>query len=84
MSLEQLDAFLACARRDPGLSLRLQSREDPPDLEEFLALASRAGFQVEESDVLAAQMRGDADLSNEELQRRAGREARRLRNFLHG
>jgi len=84
MSLEQLDAFLASARRDPELRLRLQNRDDPPDLQEFLALASRAGFQVEEADVIAAQLRGDAELSNEELQRRAGEEARRLRHFLHG
>lgn len=84
MSLEQLDAFVASAHRDPELLRRLQDPLDPPDLQEFLALASQAGFRVEEADVIAAQQRAEADLSNAELQRRAGEEARRLRHFIHG
>jgi predicted ribosomally synthesized peptide with nif11-like leader len=84
MSLEQLDSFVASARRDPELLRRLQNPVDPPELEEFLAWASQAGFQVEEADVIAAQQRAEADLSDDELQRRAGEEARRLRHFIHG
>jgi hypothetical protein len=34
--------------------------------------------------VIQAQQRADADLSDEELQRRAGKEARRLRHFIPG
>ena len=84
MSLDQLDAFLSQARQDPELRRRLQDPSDPPELEEFLALARAAGFGVEESDVLAAQERAEALLSDEELQRRAGEEARRLRHFIPG
>jgi predicted ribosomally synthesized peptide with nif11-like leader len=54
------------------------------DLETFLALACEAGFELSEIDVIQAQQRADADLSDEELQRRAGEEARRLRHFIPG
>lgn len=84
MSLDQLDAFLAQARRDPLLRQRLRDPADPPELEEFLALARAAGYGVEEADVLAAQQRAEAQLSDAELQRRAGEEARRLRHFIPG
>ena len=84
MSLHQLDAFLAQVRLQPALASRLSDPADPPDLESFLALAREEGFQVEEGDVLAAQMRAEANLSDEELQRRAGEEARRLRHFIPG
>lgn len=84
MSLDQLDAFLARARQDAALSRRLQDPEEPPELEEFLALAQAAGFAVEEADVFAAQQRAEAALSDVELQRRAGEEARRLRHFIPG
>jgi predicted ribosomally synthesized peptide with nif11-like leader len=84
MSLEQLDAFLAQAKADPELSQRLQDPAEPPTLEEFLALARGAGFAVDEHDVIAAQQRAEAALSDEELQRRAGEEARRLRHFIPG
>jgi predicted ribosomally synthesized peptide with nif11-like leader len=79
MSLELLDGFLAHVRNSPELSDRLAR---PLDLEEFLSLAQSAGFALEEADVIAAQMRAEADLSDEELQARAGAEARRLRNFI--
>ena len=54
------------------------------DLEAFLALASQAGYQLSEQDVLAAQARQEASLSNRDLQQRAGEEARRLRSFIPG
>jgi len=39
---------------------------------------------VEEADVIAAQIRAEETLSDAELQRRAGEEARRLRHFIPG
>lgn len=84
MSLEQLDAFLAHARRHPDLEARLHNPAEPLDLEAFLALARDHGFALAESDVFAAQQRAEEDLSDEELQRRAGEEARRLRHFIPG
>ncbi|MFN7229745.1 MAG: Nif11-like leader peptide family RiPP precursor [Synechococcaceae cyanobacterium] len=82
MSLEQLDAFLAHARRQPDLQARLSDREQPLDLEAFLALARGAGFGVDPADLIAAQDRQEQTLSDQELQRRAGAEARRLRHFI--
>ena len=79
MSLEQLDAFLAHARQQPELQARLQ---EPLELEEFLALARSAGYALSEADVIAAQARAEASLSDSELQQRAGEEARRLRHFI--
>ncbi len=84
MSLDQLDAFLAHARADAALDRRLHDPADPPDLAAFLTLARAAGFTVEEADVIAAQQRAEASLSDEELQARAGAEARRLRHFIPG
>ena len=81
LSLDQLDAFLAHARSHPQLAERL---EQPLDLEELLALAAAEGFAVQEADVIAAQLREDEQLSDQELQRRAGEEARRLRSFIPG
>lgn len=84
MSLNDLDAFLEHANRTPELKQRLQDRSSPVDLGTFLALARSQGFMVEEADVLAAQQREEAGLSDEELQERAGAEARRLRHFIPG
>lgn len=84
MSLPQLDAFLAHAEKDPELARRLHDHAEPLDLEAFLALARQAGFAVEEADVFSAQIRSEETLSDAELQRRAGDEARRLRHFIHG
>ena len=84
MSLNQLDAFLAHAEKVPELARRLHDHAEPLDLEAFLTLARQAGFAVEEADVLAAQLRGEETLSDAELQRRAGEEARRLRSFIPG
>lgn len=81
MSLEQLDAFLAQARACPDLAARL---EQPLDLETLLQLAAEQGFTVQEADVIAAQLREEEHLSDAELQRRAGQEARRLRTFIPG
>jgi predicted ribosomally synthesized peptide with nif11-like leader len=81
VSLEQLDAFLAKSRSQPELQARLR---EGVDLEAFLALAREHGFTVNDSDVIAAQQRAEADLSDAELQRRAGEEARRLRHFIPG
>jgi hypothetical protein len=47
-------------------------------------LAAGEGFAVEEADVIAAQLREEERLSDTELQRRAGEEARRLRTFIPG
>lgn len=79
MSLEQLDAFVLASRRDPVLQQQLQQ---PLELAEFLALARGAGYTVDEADVIAAQARAEQALSDEELQRRAGEEARKLRHFI--
>ena len=81
MSLDQLDAFLTHARSQPQLAERLQQ---PLDLEELLAMAAAEGFVVLEADVIAAQLREEEHLSDEDLQRRAGEEARRLRHFIPG
>lgn len=81
MSLSQLDAFLAHSRLDPELQSRLR---EGVDLDSFLMLAQSAGFTVDENDVIAAQQRAEAELSDAELQRRAGDEARRLRHFIPG
>ena len=81
MSLEQLDAFLAHARKQPQLATRLQQ---PLDLEDLLQIAQAEGFAVQEQDVIAAQLREEERLSDLDLQRRAGEEARRLRSFIPG
>ena len=81
LSLEQLDAFLAHARRSPSLIEQLQQ---PLELEALLALAAAEGFAVSEADVVAAQAREEESLSDEELQRRAGQDARKLRTFIPG
>ncbi|MFM7651403.1 MAG: Nif11-like leader peptide family RiPP precursor [Vulcanococcus sp.] len=81
MSLAQLDAFLAHARATPALAARLQ---EPLALEDLLELAASHGFALQEGDVIAAQVREEEHLSDVELQRRAGAEARRLRSFIPG
>jgi predicted ribosomally synthesized peptide with nif11-like leader len=81
VSLQQLDAFLLHARNSAPLQERLQQ---PLDLQAFLQLAREEGFVLEESDVLAAQQREEDQLSDVELQHRAGIEARRLRSFIPG
>jgi len=81
MSLAQLDAFLAQARSEPQWQAQLA---EPLELAEFLALARGAGFNVDEADVIAAQERQQAALSDQELQALAGVEARKLRHFIHG
>lgn len=81
MALNQLDDFLKQARLDPNLAQQLSK---PLDLEEFLELAAQAGYILSEQDVLAAQARQEASLSDQELQQRAGEEARKLRSFIPG
>lgn len=81
MSLETLDAFVSQARLRPDLAKRLA---EPLDLEAFLALAASEGFDLQPDDVIAAQQREQERLSDAELQRQAGEEARRLRNFVYG
>lgn len=81
MSLELLDAFVSQARIRPELAARLA---EPLDLEAFLALAASEGFELQPEDVIAAQQREQDRLSDAELQRQAGDEARRLRNFVYG
>lgn len=84
MSLDLLDAFLAHAAGRPDLQQQLHDPAGPLDLEAFLALARAEGFPLVESDVFAAQARAEQALSDAELQRRAGEEARRLRHFIPG
>ena len=84
MSLERLDAFLAHARQHPELDRRLHDHENPLELAAFLDLAREAGFELNEADVLAARQRQEDTLSDEELQRQAGEEERRLRHFILG
>ena len=79
MSLAQLDAFVAAARQDPQLQSQLDQQLE---LSDFLALARAAGYAVDEADVIAAQARAEQELSDQELQRRAGEEARKLRHFI--
>ena len=81
MALNQLDDFLKQARLDPNLAQQLSK---PLDLEEFLKLAAQSGYRLSEQDVLAAQARQEASLSDQELQQRAGEEARKLRSFIPG
>ena len=61
-----------------------QRLQQPLALEDLLELAASEGFVLQESDVIAAQLREEERLSDEELQRRAGAEARRLRTFIPG
>jgi predicted ribosomally synthesized peptide with nif11-like leader len=79
VSLEQLDAFLLHARQTPVLAAQLA---EPLELFAFLDLARGAGYALDEADVIAAQQRQEASLSDAELQERAGAEGRRLRNFI--
>jgi len=81
LSLQQFDAFLEFARSKPEWAARLKS---PMDLSELLRWAAECQFEVEESDVIAAMVREDDQLSDAELQQRAGVEARKLRNFIPG
>ena len=81
MSLSQLDQFLSLRESNPLLSHRLAS---PLELEDFLQLAREWGFQLTESDVLAAQKRAMDQGSAAALQRAQAEESRRLRNFIHG
>jgi predicted ribosomally synthesized peptide with nif11-like leader len=81
MGLTQLDAFLRHARQNQALQAQLA---EPLELPEFLQLARREGFQLQETDVLEAREREEAKRSAAELQQRAGAEARRLRSFIHG
>ena len=81
MSLSQLDQFLSLRESNPLLSQRLAS---PLELEDFLQLAREWGFQLTESDVLAAQKRAMDQGSASSLQRAQAEESRRLRNFIHG
>lgn len=82
MSLDQLDAFLASAKDDSEINGRLHNVDEPLELADFLALARGAGYELSEADVIAAQARAEEGLSDEELQARAGAEARRLRHFI--
>lgn len=81
MSLSQLDQFLSLRASNPLLAQRLAS---PLELEDFLQLAQEWGFQLTESDVLAAQKRAMDQGSASSLQRAQAEESRRLRNFIHG
>ncbi len=84
VSLEQLDSFLRYAKTSAELQHRLSDPAAPLEVAEFLSLARDHGFAVDEKDVIAAQQRAEDELSDAELQRRAGEEARRLRHFIPG
>ena len=71
---------MAHARQSPQLATQLA---EPLELQYFLELARGAGYALEEADVIAAQQRQESNLSDAELQERAGAEGRRLRNFIY-
>jgi hypothetical protein len=54
------------------------------DLEGFLALAADYGFNLDESDVFAAQQREAQAKTAHALQQRQAQESRPLRAFIHG
>ena len=72
------------ARQGGAQPSDLPQPQRPLALEELLELAASQGFALQESDVIAAQVREEERLSDAELQRRAGAEARRLRSFIPG
>ena len=64
MSEDQLSAFLAAVKEDPGLQEKLKGAAD---LDALLAIAKDAGFDVSKADWLKHQAREIVELSDDEL-----------------
>ena len=69
MSQEQLAALLAKLKEDAGLQEKLKGAAD---LDAFLTIAKKAGFDVSKADWLKYQAKQTLELSNEELEGMAG------------
>lgn len=69
MSEEQLSALLAKLQEDAGLREKLQGAGD---LDDFVALAKDAGFEVSKADWLKHQAQQPLALSDEQLEEVAG------------
>ena len=69
MSEEQLSALLAKLKEDAGLQEKLKGAAD---LDAFLAIAKKAGFDVNKADWLKHQAQQTLELSDEELEGVAG------------
>ena len=81
MALADLDRFLLMRETEPALHERLAR---PMDLEGFLALAADYGFNLDESDVFAAQQREAQAKKAHALQQQQAQASRPLRAFIHG
>lgn len=69
MSAEQLTTLLAKLKDDEGLREKLKGAAD---LDNAVAIANEAGFNVTKADWLKYQARQTLELSDEELERVAG------------
>ena len=69
MSEEQLSAFLAAVKEDPGLQEKLKGAAD---LDAAVAIAKEAGFNVSNAEWLRYQAKKTLDLEDEELEGVAG------------
>jgi predicted ribosomally synthesized peptide with nif11-like leader len=69
MSEEQLSAFLAAVKEDPGLQEKLKCAAD---LDAFLAMTKEAGFDISKASWLRYQANQLLKLSDEELEGVAG------------
>ena len=81
MALADLDRFLLMRETDLALHERFAR---PMDLEGFLALAADYGFNLDESDVFAAQQREAQAKKAHALQQQQAQASRPLRAFIHG
>jgi predicted ribosomally synthesized peptide with nif11-like leader len=71
MSEEQLSALLAKLKDDPGLQQKLKGAAN---LDEAVAMAKQAGFDVSKADWLRYQAKQTLELNDEELEDVAGGE----------
>jgi predicted ribosomally synthesized peptide with nif11-like leader len=69
LSKQQLTAFLAQLKDDPGLAAKLR---DAPGLDAIISVAQAAGFDVSKADWLKHQAKQVMDLSDSELEAVAG------------
>ena len=69
MSEEQLSALLAKIKEDAGLQEKLRGAGD---LDDAVAIAKAAGFDVSKADWLRYKAKQTLELSDEELERAAG------------
>ena len=69
MSQEQLSAFLAAVKEDPGLQEKLKGAAD---LDAAVAMAKEAGFDMSKEDWLKFQAKQNLELGDQELEGVAG------------